>query len=201
MTNAPEARQSELVVQEFESETLIYDLRIDKAFCLNESLTTVWRLCSGTNSVAEITDLLNRKMKTPVTDDFVWLALEQLKNHDLLKNSEQLEIDFNGLSRRQIIKKVGLASMIALPVVASVIAPNAAMAASGCVNPGGLAPGTFLGGAGGVGFCSDPNAANLTCTSVRGNSCCSGRAVDNGTCRDAGPGPNFGTYSVACTCS
>lgn len=200
MTDTPKARQSELVVQEFESETLIYDLRINKAFCLNESLTNVWRLCSGTNSVEGITNVLNRKTKTQHTDDFVWLALEQLKRHDLLQNGEQFEINFDGLSRRQIIKKIGLAAMIALPMISSVIAPDAAMAASGCVNPGGATPGAHLGGASGTGACSTPNAANNACTSVRGNLCCSGRAYA-AACFDAGPGCCLGTFSVDCYCS
>ena len=32
--NIPKARQEDIVVQELENELLIYDFRIDKAFCL-----------------------------------------------------------------------------------------------------------------------------------------------------------------------
>lgn len=204
MTELPLARQFDLIEKEFADETLIYDLTINKAVCLNESLTNVWRLCNGKNSVADITESLNRKIKASLTNDFVWLALDQLKKYDLLQNSEQLEIDLSGLSRRQMIRKVGLASMIALPVISSIIAPNAVMAASGCVNPNRAAPGTFLGGAAGAGTCNTPVngniAGNNACTTVRGNLCCSGRAEDRGSCRDSAPGPNFGTFSVSCYC-
>ena len=58
------------------------------------------------------------------------MALDQFKRDNLLENNEQFEINFNGLSRRQMIKKVGLASMIMLPVVSSLVAPTAAQSAS-----------------------------------------------------------------------
>lgn len=226
MTNLPKSRQAEIVVQELETETLIYDLKTNKAFCLNETSALIWQLCDGTQNVTEITNLANLKANTELSEEVVWLALDQLKRDNLLENGHQFEINFNGLNRRQMIKKVGLASMIALPFISSLIAPSAAMAQSvllaacvGCnsnsqcannncqnmVCSNGmnatLAPSTDLGGAAGTGFCSDPNAGNNACTTVRGNLCCSGRAVDNGTCMDSLPGPNFMTFSVRCACA
>lgn len=198
--NKPTARNENIVVQEMENELLIYDLKTNKAFCLNETSAMIWQMCDGLKSVKEISRSLNQKLNQSISEDLIWLALDSFKKDKLLEQSEQFEIDFNGLTRRQIIKKVGLASMIALPLIASVIAPSAAMAASGCVNPGGAPAGTFLGGAGGVGFCSTPGIANATCTAVRGNLCCSGMATAD-VCNDSAPGPNFGTFSVACRCA
>jgi hypothetical protein len=200
MINLPKSRQSEVVVQELENEILIYDLKINKAYCLNETSALVWQLSDGTNHVSEIRHILTKKLKMPVSEELVWLALDQLKKDNLLENGDALEINFSGLNRRQIIKKVGLASLVTLPVISSLFAPTATMAASGCVNPGGAAAGTPLGGAGGTGMCSTPGIANATCTAVRGNLCCSGMATAD-ACFDSGPGPNFGTFSVACRCA
>ena len=61
----------------------------------------------------------------------IWLALNQLKVDKLLDKNIEIESKFNGLSRREVVKKVGLATMIALPMIASIIAPSAAMAQSG----------------------------------------------------------------------
>ena len=130
MTTFPKSRTKDLVVQELDKELLIYDLNINKAFCLNETSATVFQLCNGNNSVAEIADLMSKKLKMLVSEEVVWLALDQLKKDNLLEGSDEFAVNFNGLTRRQVIKKVGLASMIALPVIASVVAPSPAIAAS-----------------------------------------------------------------------
>lgn len=129
--NLPKARTSEILIQELENELLIYDLRINKAFCLNETSRLVWQLCDGTNSVADIAGLMSRKLKINVSEEFVWLALDGLKKDDLLEKADEFEIDFAGLNRREVIRRVGLASMVTLPIIASVVAPSALMAQSG----------------------------------------------------------------------
>ena len=134
--NHPKARNNELVVQELKDEVLIFDLSINKAYSLNPTSTMIWNLCDGTSSVSDISRKLSEQFKQPVTEDLVWLALDGLKKHNLLEHAEELTISFNGLSRRQIIRKVGFASMIALPVISSMIAPTAAMAQSGGTVPG-----------------------------------------------------------------
>ena len=95
----------------------------------------VYQLCDGKNSIADISKLVSKKINQPLSDDLVWLALDSFKKDNLLENNEHFEINFNGLSRRQVIKKVGLASLIMLPLVTSVIAPQAAQAQS-CVGLG-----------------------------------------------------------------
>jgi len=47
-------------------------------------------------------------MNTRVTDEFAWLALDQLKKDNLLEESEEMQIDFGGLSRREVIRKIDL---------------------------------------------------------------------------------------------
>lgn len=126
----PVCRQNDIVIQELKGELLIYDLRINKAFCLNETSALIWQLCDGNNSVSDISRRLSKKLKSPVTEEFVWLALDQLDEENLLSDNLETKTKFEGLSRREVIRRVGTASMIALPVIFSLVAPTAAMAAS-----------------------------------------------------------------------
>ena len=124
------ARQNGLVVQEMPDEILIYDLDTNKAHCLNHSAATVWKLCDGNNSVAEIVQLFEENNSGKVTEDFVWLAIDQLNQNGLLDGS--IAPRFAGQSRRQVLKTIGLASMVALPVIASLVAPKNALGAISC---------------------------------------------------------------------
>jgi hypothetical protein len=135
----PVGRKDDIVVQELKGEVLIYDLKINKAFCLNETSAIVWQLCDGNNSVADISRKFSQELKSPVTEDLVWLALDQLKQENLLSNSEEIVPEFNGMSRREVIRKVGLGTMVALPIVTGLIAPTAAQAQTGgtCTTPAG----------------------------------------------------------------
>jgi hypothetical protein len=130
MTDKPISRKANIVVQDLETEVLIYDLTTNKAFCLNQTAGLVYQLCDGRRTVAEISDLMSKELKTLVSEDFVWLALDGLKKDGLLENTDELANHFGGLTRREIVKRVGLASMVMLPLISSVVAPSAVMAAS-----------------------------------------------------------------------
>ena len=132
----PIARKSGLVVQEVPDEVLVYDLETNKAHCLNNSAALIWRSCDGNNSVSDIATLIEAQAGGKVTEDFVWLAIDQLSENNLLE--QQIAPNFEGQSRREVIKKIGLASMVAIPVIASLVAPQSALAAQSCNcnNPG-----------------------------------------------------------------
>lgn len=126
----PTARKTGLVIQEVPEEVLVYDMNTNKAHCLNKTAALVWRSCDGSRTVSEIADHVGSLAGEKVTDDFVWLAIDQLNANDLLE--KEIEADFKGLSRRDVIKRIGLTSMVALPVIASLVAPPTAMAAASC---------------------------------------------------------------------
>lgn len=130
----PKARKENLVVQELDSEVLIYDLNTNKAFCLNETSTLIWQACNEGKTVAEISKSISKKLNSPVNEDLVWLALDQLKKENLIENKEEIVVDFGGMSRREVIRKVGLATVVALPLVSSLVAPLAihAVSAAAC---------------------------------------------------------------------
>jgi hypothetical protein len=129
--NYPASRKQNIVIQELNNEILIYDLEINKAFCLNHTSAMVWQECDGQKSVSEISQTLSRKLKSNVSEDFVLLALDQFKTDNLLENSHEFVSAFEGLSRREVIRRVGFATIVALPVISAVIAPSAVNAQSG----------------------------------------------------------------------
>lgn len=209
MIATPVSRKSDIVVQEFENEILIYDLNINKAFCLNQTSALIYQLCDGKHTIPEISDLMSVKLKTIVSEELVWLAINELKKNNLLENSKEISTSLQGISRREVAKKVGFASLIALPIISSVVAPNATMAASApllalyssCSAPGQCQTGNCTTGSmlccvPGVNSFADGSdicAAPGTCASFN-TFCCSGPVVDLGV----GPCGGAGTY---CFCA
>ena len=129
-SQVPVARKEGLVIQEMPDEVLVYDLDTNKAHCLNQTAAFVWKSCNGRNSVAEITKLVGDDSGSAVPEDLVWLAIDQLSEKNLLAKS--LKANFNGSTRREVIKKIGLAAVIGIPVVASLTAPTSVLAAATC---------------------------------------------------------------------
>ena len=136
----PAARQDGLVIRELPEELLVYDSETHEAHCLNETAAAVWKLCDGRTSVPEIAAKLSATLGKGIDEDVVWLALEDLWKRDLLVG-EPAPDDEAAMSRSQLLRRGGIAAAIAIPVVMSVAAPQAAHAAS-CIpstqhcNPG-----------------------------------------------------------------
>ncbi|HXI92047.1 MAG TPA: PqqD family peptide modification chaperone [Blastocatellia bacterium] len=126
----PEARRVGLVVQELSGEVLVYDRERNKAHCLNSTAARVWEYCDGKRSVEQIARAIEEEINAPVDEDVIWLGVEQLSKTHLLQESAKLPEHKAGLSRREVMKRIGLAAAVALPVVTSIIAPSAAQAAN-----------------------------------------------------------------------
>ena len=130
-TQLPVARTEQLIVKEVDDEVLVYDLTNDKAHCLNDTAAKVWKNCDGKNSVADIGTSIAKETSLPIDEAVVWLALGQLKQFKLLAEVPSAPAVFAGMSRRQMIRNLGVAG-IALPVIISIAAPMA-QAQSSCV--------------------------------------------------------------------
>lgn len=130
MNNPPKSRKDDLVIQELDGEVMVYDLKENKALCLNQTSALIWQLCDGKQTQKEISIKLSEKLKSKANEELIWFALGQLKKEKLIENGNELTNPFVGMHRREILKKVGLGTMIALPVVASIVTPNPIMAAS-----------------------------------------------------------------------
>lgn len=128
----PVSRKADIVVQEFEHETLVYDLKTNKALVLNSTSAIVWQLSDGKNTIDEIALKMSVILKQIISADLVLMSLEQLKKENLLEIESIEHTPFEGLSRREMVRKIGFASIVTLPLISTLIAPSAINAASGC---------------------------------------------------------------------
>ena len=174
-TSRPVTRKLDLVTREMPDEVLVYDLKTHQAHCLNQTAATVWKYCTGKNSVTEIAELLALETSTAVDEAATWLALERLGKANLLEVRVTPPVGSPRLSRRETVKRLGMGFALALPVVMSVVAPAAAAAASGCPATTCITPKPAAPNCGGC--------ANVSGTCWTGNAC-SGSSTLNVLCKN-----------------
>jgi hypothetical protein len=122
----PRARASDLVVKDVGNEVLVYDLARHRAHRLNRAAAAVWRACDGTRTLPALAAVAAGESGQAMPVEAVRYALQELGRARLLENPVQPR----GLTRRQVIARVGGAAAVALPLVATVVPPTAAQAQS-----------------------------------------------------------------------
>lgn len=174
LRNLPQSKIENIVVQNLEQEVLIYNLETNKVFCLNETSALVYQSCDGKTPFEDF------KCNNHLTDEIIFLALDLLKKENLLE--EGFVSPIKGVNRREVIKKIGLTSVIALPIISSLMAPTSAMAAISC--GGNQPPGHSFG-------CASSEQA---CFNMGSPQCqtCSATATLNGACG--------GGFPLLCVC-
>ena len=169
----PFARNRNVVIQNLSNEILIYDLTENKLFCLNETVAMVWQECDGTNDIISIHAKLEMERRQKIPQEMIVLAIDQLKKNGLL--AEVVSESLSATSRREMIRKVALATAIALPVISQMVAPMPASAQS-CAVPGGAVPGTPVNqfvDAGGCQFLLQDQCCSGAVTNYVFTECCS----------------------------
>lgn len=128
----PKARREDLVVEVLPDETLVYDLKRDKAHCLNPTAALVWSRCDGATSVSEMAALLETELGVPANHSVVWMALDRLGRKNLLEDPVELPEKAESYSRREMMRTLGRVAglTLLLPAVSSIVAPLAAQAGS-----------------------------------------------------------------------
>lgn len=128
----PHARQAGLIVRELETETLVYDVDTSKAHCLNQTAAMIWKRCDGVSTVSETCESLSRDLQTNIDEKVVWYALGQLNRDSLLEEKIEAPAAFMiaGMNRRQMVRTLGLAAIVAVPLVTTIVAPTPAQAAT-----------------------------------------------------------------------
>lgn len=126
----PTMREHGLVIDDLPDEVLIYDLERHEAHCLNRSAALVWRACDGKRPPAEIARRLTAELDAPFSEELVLLALQQLEKFHLLAQSATAPAQFPLLSRRQMVRRLGIATAVAVPLITSIVAPTAVQAAT-----------------------------------------------------------------------
>lgn len=151
----PRMRQKGLVIDELPDEVLVYDLDRHQAHCLNQTAALVWRQCDGRTAPRKIARYVQSELDQPFSEDLVWLALRQLKKIHLLEESVGLGMQPAAMSRRELVRAMGIAAAVSVPLITSIVSPTAVQAST-CF-PAGHA-----------------------CTT--GVQCCSLQCLGNGTC-------------------
>jgi hypothetical protein len=126
----PLARRERLLIEELPDEVLVYDLDRKKAHCLNQTAALIWNHCDGQTSVEEMAIILQQHSQERVDQDVVWFGLDQLRKARLIDRPVARPQGGARLSRRELVKQIGLA--VSIPLVASILAPTASAALS-CV--------------------------------------------------------------------
>jgi len=126
-----------ITLQDVETETLVYDGRSHRAWCLNRSSACIWRLCDGGNTVQQIAAKASAALGSPVSEDLVVLTLAELREQALLQ-PDSFEAVPDILTRRKMMSRAGLAAAALLPVIAALTAlPSAAQSMGGSVTTDG----------------------------------------------------------------
>jgi hypothetical protein len=150
MKNAPpSAREEGLIIKYLPEEVLVYDLTREKAHCLNPTAALVWKYCDGDKTARQIKDAMEKETQTTIDEHLVWLALEQLQAFDLIVGEIQRPAILKDMSRRELIRRIGVTA-VAIPAIISIVAPTAQAQAScignnqpdgcPCSNPGQCQP-------------------------------------------------------------
>ena len=177
----PEHRTRGLVIKELGDETLVYDLERHRAHCLNRAAALVFRGSDGRTSVRVLARRLRRELDAPADEAWVLLAIRRLRRARLLEEvagPQELRVR---VSRRELLRRVGLTAGALLPLVTTLVAPTAAQ--------------TFTCVVGNAGCSGQPFATCCNCGNPA--DCCMGCACDGfGACKDgqgAGVNPCPGT--------
>lgn len=118
----PNKKITNYVERELGGELLIYSLSTNQAICLNETSAVVFNACNGATTSDEL------RKQSGYSDELILFALDELQKHDLIEND--YDSPFARMNRREVVKRVGLASMFALPMISAIVAPSAVRAAS-----------------------------------------------------------------------
>jgi hypothetical protein len=129
----PKARTADLVVQQVDDETMVYDLVSHQAHCLNRTASEIWKNCDGQTSVSMISERIGKNLGAGVEQELVMLAVTELSERRLLENEE---IQPRMADRREVLRKIAF-GVVAAPIIYTLVAPSALASAScACVNPG-----------------------------------------------------------------
>ena len=133
----PIASTDGMIVEELDTELLIYDTARDKAHCLNPAAATVWKHCDGHKTVEELQALIAPEAGAADSRDTIVGCLRDFQRRHLVTGTTGWLDSERQVSRRDLLKRVSVtaAVVVLVPLVTTIAAPTPAAAAS-CL-PGG----------------------------------------------------------------
>ena len=117
------------MVRRLPQEVVVYDLERHQAHCLNQTAAVVFEHCDGQTTATGIAKALSAKLGTPADEAVVQLSLQKLADAHLLES----KAGASQVSRRELVRRLGAASAVLLPIVVSLAVPTPAQAAATCV--------------------------------------------------------------------
>jgi hypothetical protein len=123
----PRARTNRLVTRDLGDELLIYDLERHKAYCLNRVAMQVFRHCDGETTIPDMALRIGDALGMPVDEQAVRLGLVRLEKAHLLDGAVGLTLHS---SRREMLRTLGRAAVVVVPLVTALTVPTSAQAAS-----------------------------------------------------------------------
>jgi hypothetical protein len=134
-TKPKRLNRDQLVVEDLGTELMIYDPKRNRAFCLNQKAAFVWQRCDGKTTVREITAKLAQSSGETVHENVVQFALQSLLQDGLLETSSFDPVVPVGMTRRQVMKNIGVRAAVALPLVTALMVATPKAHASGKNTP------------------------------------------------------------------
>jgi hypothetical protein len=126
-----------LIVEDLGAELMIYDQKRNEAFCLNQKAALVFQYCDGKTTIAGIAARLTTTLGEPVDEKVVQFALQTLSHDGLLEASDFAQMIPAGMTRREVMQKIGVRAAVALPIVTALLVATPKAHASGSNNGGG----------------------------------------------------------------
>jgi hypothetical protein len=124
-------KRDHLVVEELGTELMIYDQKRNQAFCLNQKAAFVWQHCDGKSTATSIAAQMEQSLGEAVDEKVVEFALQSLAQDGLLDPSSLLPFAQSGMTRRDLIQKIGVRAAVALPMVTALLVATPKAHASG----------------------------------------------------------------------
>lgn len=128
-TNLLKPKRIRALTRQLNGELIVYDAQTHKAHCLNETAAIVWQECNGEATVRDITNKLEDKLQSD-TEAIVQFAIMKLDKARLLEKGDALQVEGELWNRRDLLKRIRMVALVAIPVVTTMLVPTPARAAS-----------------------------------------------------------------------
>ncbi len=116
-------KKSETVhVEVLDDELCVYEWQRKEVHALNPTAALIWNLCDGQTSPGQMAEKVQTELGDSHAEDLVWATLDRLENARLLTNEFVRPVGYKRLTRRQMLKGLGVAVAL-LPVITSIVAP------------------------------------------------------------------------------
>jgi hypothetical protein len=123
--------RDQLIVEELGTELMIYDQKRNHAFCLNQKAALVFQYSDGKTTVAGLAARLTQMLGEPVGEKTIQFALQSLSQDGLLEPLDVPPIVTAGMTRREVMQKIGVRAAVALPLVTALMVATPKAHASG----------------------------------------------------------------------